>query len=243
MRIHIPKLLSSSALVILINLGLSTSSTAVENFESLEVIHSVLPAYPTGMTFEGIFDGSAQVIVNVNELGEVEDVYLSAYTHPLFGKLSEEYIQKWKFKPAKLNGEPLSVIKPFDFKFEDRRGVFAMGIHEAAASKLRFSNFVNGKRIYSPRELDEIPEPISMETPLYPAEFKGRGIEGSATVLFHIDEEGNIRMPHVTEYSHDSFGKTALLAVDKWKFKPPMVNGKPVSIQVRQVFKFQENKN
>ena len=193
------------------------------------------------MTFEGIFDGSAQVVVNVNEKGEIEDVYLSQYTHPVFGKLAEEYIRKWKFKPAKLNGEPLSVIKPFDFRFEDRRGVFALGIHEAAATKLRFSNFVGGKKIYSPRELDQIPEPISMVTPLFPEEFKGKKVRGTATVLFYIDEEGNIRMPHVTEYSHESFGKTALLAVDQWKFKPPMVKGKPVSIQVRQVFNFQES--
>ena len=234
------KLTFSSLLVGFIALISPATLSAVENFESLEVTYSVVPAYPTGMTFEGIYDGSAQVVVNVNEKGEIEDVYLSEYTHPTFGKLAEEYIRKWKFKPAKLNGEPLSVIKPFDFHFEDRRGVFALGIHEAAATKLRFSNFAGGKKIYSPRELDQIPEPISMVTPLFPEEFKGKNVSGTATVLFYIDEEGNIRMPHVTEYSHESFGKTALLAVDQWKFKPPVVNGKPVSIQVRQVFNFQD---
>jgi outer membrane biosynthesis protein TonB len=36
--------------------------------------------------------------------------------------------------------------------------------------------------------------------------------------------------------------KEALIAVNEWKFKPPLVNGKPVSIQVRQVFNFQESK-
>ena len=234
-------LFSSSILLLILTVSTPFSVSAVENFESLEVTYSVVPAYPTRMTFEGIFDGSAQVVVNVNEKGEIEDVYLSAYTHPVFGQLAEEYIQKWKFKPAKLNGEPLSVIKPFDFRFEDRRGVFAMGIHEAAATKLRFTNFVGGKRIYSPRELDQIPEPISMVTPLYPEEFKGKGVKGSATVIFYIDESGDIRMPHVTDYSHESFGKTALLAVDQWKFKPPVVNGSPVSIQVRQEFNFVED--
>ena len=243
MKTRTQKLLSYSTLLLLFAVLLPGKATAVENFESLEVTYSVLPAYPTKMTFEGIYDGSAQVIVSVNELGEIEDVYLSAYTHPLFGQLAEEYVRKWKFKPAKLNGEPLSVIKPFDFNFEDRRGVFALGIHEAAATKLRFSNFVGGKRIYSPKELDEIPEPISMTTPLYPEEFKGKRVKGSATVLFYIDEEGAIRMPHVTQYTHENFGKTALLAVAKWKFKPPMVNGKPVSIQVRQVFNFKEDRS
>ena len=81
------------------------------------------------------------------------------------------------------------MIKPFDFRFEDRRGVFAMGIHEAAATKLRFNNFAGGKKIYSPRQLDEIPEPISMVTPLYPEEFKDKNVRGSATVIFYIDDE------------------------------------------------------
>lgn len=243
MKFKILKLFSSSFLLLSLFVAIPVSVSAVENFESLEVTYSVLPSYPTKMTFEGIYDGTAQVVVNVNEKGEIEDVYLSAYTHPVFGQLAEEYIRKWKFKPAKLNGEPLSVIKPFDFSFEDRRGVFALGIHEAAATKLRFTNFVGGKRIYSPRELDQIPEPISMVAPLYPEDFKGKSVKGSATVIFYIDEDGGIRMPHVTDYSHESFGKTALLAVDQWKFKPPLVNGSPVSILVRQEFNFYEDKS
>lgn len=215
-------------------------SSGVENFESLQVVESVLPAYPMQMTYEAIYDGAAQVIVHVNEMGELEDVYLAAYTHPEFGRLAEEYIKKWKFKPAKLNGEPLSVIKPFDFRFEDRRGVFALGIMEAAASKLNFMQHADSKRIYSPSELDKIPTPITMTKPLFPEEFKGKEVKGTATVLFYIDEEGNPRMPHVTAYSHESFGITALLAVKDWKFEPPLVRGKPVAILARQVFTFSE---
>lgn len=215
--------------------------SGIENFESLKVLTSELPAYPMKMTFEGIYDGAARVVVNVNENGELEDVYLESYSHPEFGRLAQEYIKKWTFQPAKLNGEPLSVIKPFDFRFEDRRGVFALGIQEAAASKLNFGRYAGAKRIYSPKELDEIPEPISMVTPLFPEEFKGQGVEGSATVIFYIDELGEIRMPHVTDYSHESFGKTSLIAINEWKFKPPTVRGKPVSIMVRQKFDFKES--
>jgi TonB family protein len=215
--------------------------SGIENFESLKVLTSKLPAYPVSMTSEGIYDGSAQVIINVDETGEILDVYLAEFSHPEFGRLAEEYIKKWTFQPAKLNGEPMSVIKSFDFRFEDRRGVFALGIHEAAASKLNFGRFAEGKRIYSPKELDEIPVPLEMETPIFPEEYKGQGILGTATIIFYIDEEGIIRMPHVTDYSHESFGKTALIAVNNWRFKPPTVRGKPVPIMVRQKFNFSES--
>jgi len=216
--------------------------SGIENFESLKVLTTKLPSYPYKMTLEGVYDGTAQVIVNVNEKGELEDVYLSAYSHPEFGRLAEKYVKLWTFQPAKLNGEPLSVIKPIDFSFEDRRGVFSLGIQEAVAAKLNFARFAGSKRIYSPKELDEIPVPLEIVTPLFPEEFKGQGVEGSATVIFYIDEEGEIRMPHVTEYSHASFGETALMAIEKWKFRPPLVRGKPVSIMVRQKFNFAESR-
>ncbi len=231
----------SALLGFLVSVGAS-SLPAIDNFESLKVVSSELPSYPLGMTVNGIYDGAARVIISVNENGVLEDVYLESYTHPDFGKLAEESIKKWTFQPAKLNGEPLSVIKAIDFDFEDRRGVFAFGVMESVAAKLNFARFADSKRIYSPRELDEIPEPIEMITPLYPEEFKGQGTIGNVTVLFYIDETGEVRMPHVTEYSHESFGKTAIIAVEDWKFKPPLVHGKPVSIMVRQKFTFSESR-
>lgn len=218
-----------------------SSLSAVDNFESLKVVTSELPSYPLGMTNNGIYDGAARVVINVNEKGGLEDVYLESYTHPEFGRLAEESIKKWTFQPAKLNGEPLSVIKAIDFDFEDRRGVFAFGIMESVAAKLNFARFSESKRIYSPKELDKIPEPIQMTAPLYPEEFKGKGVTGKVSVLFYIDEMGEVRMPHVTEYSHESFGKTALIAVEDWKFNPPLVRGKPVAIMVRQKFTFSES--
>lgn len=232
--------LRSAFFACLLSLGVP-SLPAIDNFESLKVVTSVLPSYPLGMTVNGIYDGAARIIISVNENGVLEDVYVESYTHPQFGKLAAESIRKWTFQPAKLNGEPLSIIKAIDFDFEDRRGVFAFGIMESVAAKLNFARFAESKRIYSPKELDEIPKPIKMTTPLYPEEFKGQGTIGNVSVLFYIDETGEVRMPHVTEYSHESFGKTAIIAVEDWKFDPPLVRGKPVSIMVRQKFTFSES--
>ena len=218
----------------------SGSVSGVDNFESLKVLNTVLPSYPTSMTLDGIYDGVAQVVVRVDSAGELTEVFLASYTHPLFGKMADEYIRKWTFQAAKLNGEPISVIKPFDFRFADKRGVYAVGVMESTAAYLKYGRHADTKRIYSPRELDEIPEPITMTTPLFPLEYKGKNVEGSATVLFYIDSEGKIRMPHVTDSSHDGFGQTALFAVKEWKFKPPMVRGKPVDILARQEFNFSE---
>ena len=211
----------------------------IDNFESMKVLTTRMPSYPVGLVSEGILEGYAEVVIRVNEMGELTDVYKSAYSHPEFGRLAEKYIKMWTFKPAKLNGEPQSVIKSVDFRFEDKRGVHSLLAMEAAVMKLNFGpKDTGGKRIHSPQELDENPIPLETGTPLFPEEFKGQGIKGTATVVFYIDEEGNVRMPHVIENSQDIFGFTALLSVSKWKFKPPLVNGKPVSVLVSQTFNF-----
>jgi len=94
------------------------------------------------------------------------------------------------------------------------------------------------KRVYRPEDLDSIPEPIEVVKPKYPLEFKEEGVRGEVSVLFYIDEEGRVRMPHITEYTHEEFAQLALVAVRQWKFKPPIRRGKPVSILVRQPFSF-----
>lgn len=211
----------------------------VENFESVKVLSTQLPTYPVRLVSEGILEGYAQVVVRVDEKGELTDVYQSTYSHPEFGRLAEKYIKLWTFEPAKLNGEPLSVIKSMDFNFEDKRGVFSLLPMEAAVMKMKVGDSdPRGKRIYSPQELDEAPVLLDSETPLFPEEFKGQGVSGKATVIFYIDEKGEVRMPHVVENSEDVFGMTALLSVRKWKFKPPLAKGKPVTVLARQTFKF-----
>jgi len=240
MKSHNKNSLSYSFLILLIVVFTAGPVSAVDNFESLKVLNTVVPSYPTSMTYEGIYDGDAQVVVQVDSTGELTDVFLASYTHPKFGRIADEYIRKWTFQPAKLNGEPISVIKSFSFRFEDKRGVFAGGIQESAAAFLNFGKRAKYKRIYHLWELDEVPEPIYMTTPKYPLEFKGQGVVGSATVIFYIDSNGMPQMPHVTEASHDNFGQTALVAVREWKFNPAMVRKKPVDILARQHFTFYE---
>ena len=236
------KIIHSLFIMVLGFVLIPSVATAIDNFESLEVLSSRLPNYPLGMTMEGIYKGKARVILSVDETGSLKDVYVEAYTHPEFGRLAEKYVRLWTFQPAKLNGEPISVIKSLEFDFEDKRGVHAVGVMESTADKLNFGRFAKSKRIYSPKELDKIPVPVEMEKPLFPEEFRNKNIKGSTTVIFYIDEEGSVRMPHVTEYSHENFAKVSLLAVENWKFQPPIVRGKPVSILVRQQFNFSESR-
>jgi TonB family protein len=197
-----------------------------------------LPRYPQRMTFEGIYNGQATLVISVDESGSIIDVFQESYSHPEFGRLAEKSLRTWIFQSAKLNGEPVVSIKPFIFNFDDKRGVFSVGMQEAAASFLKIDRSSESKRLYNVDDLDNGLKPDVMGQPFFPEEFKGRSIDGNATVIFYVDEEGKTRMPHLEDYSHPSFGKAALNTVDHWKFKVPTVKGRPVSIQLRQTFIF-----
>lgn len=213
-------------------------SWGVDNFESLKIIQTTYPNYPMRLTQIGLYEGHVRLLIAVDYMGELTDVFVEEYTHELFAEIAEDTVWEWEFIPAKVNGEPTTVVKALDFRFEDRTGLHSVDVMAAAADKLGLNRMFGKKRVYSPEDLDSIPEPIEVVKPRYPLEFKDEGVEGEVSILFYIDEEGRVRMPHITEFTHPEFAELALVAVKQWKFKPPMRRGKPVSIMVNQPFSF-----
>lgn len=210
----------------------------VDSFESLKIIQTTHPNYPMRLTQIGLYEGYVRLLIAVDYRGELNDVFVEEYTHETFAKIAEETVWEWEYVPAKVNGEPTTVVKALDFRFEDRTGLHSVDVMAAAADKLGLNKMFGKKRVYSLEDLDAIPEPIEVVKPKYPLEFKDEGVEGNVSVLFYIDEEGRVRMPHITEFSHVEFAELALNAVKQWKFKPPIKRGKPVSIMVSQPFTF-----
>lgn len=73
---------------------------------------------------------------------------------------------------------------------------------------------------------DAIPE-IQM-TPIYPEEALTRGTEGSVTFIFTISVDGTPKDLKVVEPSDRIFVRNARRSIRRWRFKPKIVNGKPV---------------
>jgi protein TonB len=73
------------------------------------------------------------------------------------------------------------------------------------------------------------PEPISQPKPEYPAALKAEGIEGVVMVRLVISETGEVSEAKVLK-GPDEFHATCLSAVRTWRFKPALLDGKPVSV-------------
>ena len=70
--------------------------------------------------------------------------------------------------------------------------------------------------------------PVRTTAPDYPIALKREGITGVVTVVFSVDEKGNVIDPEVRKSSNQGFDQAALNAISKWKFRPARQDGVPV---------------
>lgn len=70
--------------------------------------------------------------------------------------------------------------------------------------------------------------PVRMSAPDYPYELKRDGVNGVVTVVFSVDENGNVVDPEVQKSTNRGFDEAALKAIAKWKFRPARQDGVPV---------------
>jgi protein TonB len=81
--------------------------------------------------------------------------------------------------------------------------------------------------------------PLVRIPPRYPRSASRRGLEGVVTVSFTITKDGQVRSPVVIKAKPENiFDSAALKAILKWKFKPKVVDGKPVERQATQEIEF-----
>ncbi|MEO0614526.1 MAG: energy transducer TonB [Pseudomonadota bacterium] len=72
--------------------------------------------------------------------------------------------------------------------------------------------------------------PIVRVAPVYPNRALSRGLEGYVDLMFTVTEAGTVKDPVVTYTTSSLFNRAATQAVLKFKYKPRVVDGKPVEV-------------
>ncbi len=91
--------------------------------------------------------------------------------------------------------------------------------------------------------IDENVTPLYRSAPRYPPRAQRSGIEGVVTVEFTITPEGGVADPVIIKaHPPEIFNGAVLEAITKWRFKPRIVQGKPVARRARQKISFLLNK-
>ncbi len=233
------------SILLLAALGLAAevSAAAPADYKPMKVIQTSTPMYPRALSEIGIKEGEVHVSIQVDDQGNLMDHLVTFYSHAEFADSAVAALKKWKFEPAWLNGEPRAATVELTFVYESQ-GLTVVNLSPSVYVLRRSMELMPGSygyRVATLRQLDRIPTPKKVVTPVYPVETPEGPRAASVTVRFYIDEQGRVRLPAVsrlTAEGDDIFASAAIGAVSQWEFEPPTARGRPVLVEARQDFNF-----
>jgi TonB family protein len=85
--------------------------------------------------------------------------------------------------------------------------------------------------------VSQMPVVLSEVKPVYPPQAREARQEGAVVVDALIDASGSVRQAKVLEGA-DVFRDSALVAIKQFRFKPALVEGRPVAVRIRYTLRF-----
>jgi TonB family protein len=209
-----------------------------DGLQPLKVLDGNPPIFPLEMVQQGVREGEARVAFSVDVNGRVEDCLPVAYTNAEFARVSVAALKRWRFEPARYQGQPVAAVSDLVVRFE-MEGTVIVSLNSAESIGVMMRSMIHEDE-YRPRtlkELDRIPAPLTAPSPLFPARLARPG-GAHVTVSFYIDETGTVRLPSVNASDEADLAGFAIDAVRNWKFEPPTCKGHPVLVRASQRFNF-----
>ena len=87
--------------------------------------------------------------------------------------------------------------------------------------------------VFEIADLDQAPIPLVKIVPVYPPKLKRKQVTGTVTVVFIVDEDGNVKRPSIEKTSNSEFNKSVLKAIRQWKFEAGEKDGRKVKTRLR----------
>jgi len=194
-----------------------------------EAIKQVMPVYPEGAKKDKL-EGTVWVQLLIGEEGKVTDVKVQKSDAEVFNQAAMKAATQWLFKPAMLNGKPTQVwvSVPFRFKLQEKAS------SAPAVGSMKAKNAPPAEDL----KADKYPEVIKQVNPKYPEKATQEGIEGTVWTKMWIDEAGNVVEVKIAKTERAELNEAAIDAGKQWKFKPALIDGKPVAVWITVPFRF-----
>ena len=71
---------------------------------------------------------------------------------------------------------------------------------------------------------------ISGDNPVYPPDAKEKRIQGAVVIHAVIAKDGTVEAAQVMTSPDEALSKSAVTAVQTWKYKPYLLNGDPTAV-------------
>lgn len=193
----------------------------------LKVSKLVKPEYPFQYRKNSI-EGSAKLRLYIDTEGNVISSIVDRATTPLFGKVSQEAVDNWKFEST--TGEKIRDITVINQNF-------GYSINGGGQSPYVFSK---PSKEYLKRfpNFNEPPDFLNLVEPVYPYEHIIKKKKGKASVTILVDSVGVPHLSRVNEATDNEFAMATIAAVQHFRFKPAAMDGKAVPFAMNWSFEF-----
>jgi TonB family protein len=205
------------------------------------------PVYPQSAQSSKI-QGTVVVQLEISKSGGVQYATLVS-GDPLLAPAAIEAVKQWKYKPYLLNDSPVemetTVRVTFTLDEEAAPGSESGGIAGAVPGSVPADQLgVMAGVISSPPQLPRVATPmrvrvsqgamrallITKVNPDYPPEAKAQHVQGMVVLRVNIDKDGNVYKAENVS-GPPLLVPTAIEAVKQWKYKPFLLNQKPVEVE------------
>jgi TonB family protein len=195
------------------------------------------PVYPFEALKAGR-PGTARIRYVVGPGGSVVDLEVVSASAPEFGAAALAAIETWTFKPA-TREEGTACMALLGETFEFLPGGSSSVVVTNAARAIIGAEAAELKVVVAMRDLDGVPERVSVKQPVFPRSQVGKADKGTAMIEFYIGPRGKVLLPRIVSASEPEFGYAAAQAVSEWSFHPPKAGGLPVITQARIPIRFE----
>jgi TonB family protein len=206
---------------------------------SLQIIQTDVPRFPLKLNNSAVMSGDATVAVRVDQEGRLAECLVTGYSRKEFADTAVAALKAWRFDPSRVNGVPWSSVQEVHFDFSRSGVVVSLSGSDGILNQIdEIAKGSFGYRFRTLRELDRVPTPVQVVSPVSPTLTWGEK-NRTVSVDLYIDEEGRVRMPSVSRADVGTeCAACALDAVKQWRFEPPLYRGRPTLAYVRQKFNF-----
>lgn len=210
------------------------------DFVPAKLVRKVDPIFPYRLSSEGVFSGRVLAMLEIDFEGKVDDWLALETTSEFLIEAIDAVIDRWEFEPARLNGEAVPIGCTIEIRFTMEGVIMHLNAMQMTNAFFNSQRRVENNVYLVPfSKLDAIPTPIEVVRPLLYAEIPEDKRTGEVVFTFLIDREGRVRMPVMTYLEGDPrLAESAYIALKKWRFDSPKVDGDNVIVEVSQRFVF-----
>jgi TonB family protein len=208
------------------------------DFASPAIRQKVEVDYPSGAVRERIA-GEVVLRALVDRDGNVAQVQVQSPASPMLDQQAAATIKKWKFQPARLNGESVAVVVPISVRF-----YFVLS-GEKLIRSVTESRILHVSDAHWPTDALRLSTPgltpprvLREAKPAYTSSAMQRKIQGNVHLEVVVGPDGAVSHARVAASLDKQLDSEALVAARQWVFTPCRLGDRAVACVVDLILAF-----